>query len=442
MRIGEYKARMNLQEAIRAVIQSKHLIIPGAVLVVGVSGGTDSLALLHLLAGLRKSLFFRLHVATLDHGLRGDAGAADARFVVEMAQAWNLPVTAGYTAVRALAKERGLGIEAAARIARYDFLASVAREVGAERVAVAHHAGDQVETALLHLLRGSGLSGLAGMAYSNSVPGHPALTLIRPLLDVPRADLEAYCCEYNLQPRHDASNDDTAYTRNRLRREVIPYLRELSPQIERRLLQLAEIAAVEDDFVTGALNRLVESSVRRVGERILLPRAVFSELHPALQRRFILWAARMLEGGEEVGYIHISTAVEVALHGQVGARALLTGGVQLRVDYETLVIEPESASVETDDLPLLPIPMGIMIVMPGENLVGAGWQLNTSLTPPEGEYARLAVADGRCNRSSQLERGRSFRAARSGRTHSETRQMDDRSQNPAALSGSSAAAGD
>ncbi len=385
----DYKAPMNVHDTLTTTLSRHDLLPVDATLLVGVSGGTDSLALLHLLAQMSE----RLHVATLDHGLRGAAGAADARFVVETAQAWGVPVTAGSADVRALAEQQRIGIEAAARIARYDFFASVAHEIGAARIAVAHNADDQVETVLMHLLRGSGLSGLAGMGYAAPLPGHPDLTLIRPLLDVPRADLAAYCRENGLQPRHDASNEDTAYRRNRLRRELIPYLRELSPQIERRLRQLAEIAALEDDFADAALHTAIDPHVIREDERIRFPRTAFASLHPALRRRFVLWAARALDAAGDVGYGHVTAAVELALSGQVGARAQLKGGVQLRVDYETLVVEREDTA-DVDDLPLLSTDAAIPVALPGVTRINEHWSLRVSLTPLGDEALRLAIGEG------------------------------------------------
>ncbi|MCC6805409.1 MAG: tRNA lysidine(34) synthetase TilS [Anaerolineae bacterium] len=352
MRGIEYKAGMNLTEQLFAVIRAHNLLPYGAgSIVVGVSGGADSLALLHLLANLRGQPGLedmRLHVATLDHGLRGAAGADDARFVVETARAWGLPVTAGKKDVRALADEHRMSVEAAARAARYDFLASVAQDVGAERIAVAHNADDQVETILLHLLRGASLSGLAGMAYVAPLPEHPDLTLIRPLLGVPRADLDAYCREHGLQPRRDASNDDTRYTRNRLRLDVIPKLRDVSPQVDRRLLQLAEIAALEDDFADRALHEVIDQHVARSEGRIRLPNTVFRGLHPALQRRLIIWAVGQLGGAADVSYVHVVAAVRLANEGNVGGRAQLKGGVQLRVDYDLVVVERDDAPIDDE----------------------------------------------------------------------------------------------
>ena len=380
---------MNLLTSVKTAIQTHDLLPEDGVLVVAVSGGTDSLALLHVL----RELGIRLQVATLDHGLRGDAGAADARFVAEMAQAWGLPVTGGYADVRALAAERRLGIEAAARVARYDFLASVARQVGATRIAVAHNADDQVETVLLHLLRGAGISGLAGIGYVASVPGHPNLTLIRPLLDVPRVELDAYCREHGLQPRRDASNDDARFTRNRLRLALMPHLRELSPQVERRLLQFAEIAAIEDDFADHALHAAVDPHVTRNAGSVSLPDAVFRQLHPALRRRFVVWAIESLGEAADVGYVHIAAAVKLATRSAVGTRAQLKRGVQLRVDYDAIIVEREDTPIR-DDLPLLAEGSAIPVAVPGVTPVNADWTLTAALSPFEGAGLRLAIPEG------------------------------------------------
>lgn len=370
----------NVRDTVRATLEKHGLFPPENRLVVGVSGGTDSLALLHLLTELARAEnrpLTSLHVATLDHGLRGAAGADDARFVAETARAWGLQVTVGHEDTLAVARQTRVSIETAARMVRYRFLAVVARQQHATRVAVAHHADDQAETVLLHLLRGSGLAGLQGMRASAPMPGHADLLLIRPLLDVTRADLEAYCREEGLQPRHDATNDDTRLTRNRLRREIMPVLRGFTPQLERRLLQLAETAAVEHAFANEALHRAIDGQVERDDHRLRLPRAVLAALHPALQRRFVLWAAQSL-GAEDVGYVHVTSAIEVALHGQVGGIAQLKSGVQLRLDYETVVIEDARADLPAENMPLLTEGAVIAVPIPGAVELENGWRFKAS----------------------------------------------------------------
>ena len=284
----------DLLARVRQYAQRYRLFSPGETVVVGVSGGPDSLCLLHLLRRLAPELRLWLHVAHLHHGLRGAEADADAAFVAELADCWGLPCTVGRADVAALAREAGLSLEEAARQARYRFLAGVAEAGGAATLAVGHNADDQAETVLMHFLRGSGAAGLRGMlprtplddyrllqaatipiasghrvtalrsprwrqvfvvyswtaqplAVSGAdgdasdpppspgprVPASPRLHLVRPLLSISRAEIEAYCAEYRLAPRTDRSNEDTIFFRNRLRHELLPLLETYNPGIRR-----------------------------------------------------------------------------------------------------------------------------------------------------------------------------------------------------------------
>ncbi|MCD4686203.1 MAG: tRNA lysidine(34) synthetase TilS [Anaerolineae bacterium] len=328
----------------------RHTLLPsGARIVVGVSGGADSLVLLHVLVQLRHEYDLMLHVATLDHGLRGDAGAADADFVRQTAETWDIPVTVERADVRAYAAAHGLGIEAAARAVRYAFLARVARTVGAELIAVGHTRDDQAETVLLHLLRGSGLAGLRGMLPCLPLSSHTdddassrdaPLMLIRPLLDVSRAEIEAYAAAHDLQPREDATNQDAVYLRNRVRHAVLPLLETINPAVRAALARLAEVLRVDHDLLAqvgaAALTRVLRAAR---DEAVILDRAAWDDLHLA-EKRYVLRAviARLRGAVEDVTFAHITNAIRVADEGQVGARASLPGDLTLRVDYDRLVL--------------------------------------------------------------------------------------------------------
>jgi tRNA(Ile)-lysidine synthetase-like protein len=381
-------------------IQKYDLIPPGSGVVIGVSGGVDSLALMHILYTLRERLSCAVYAATLDHGLRGEAGAGDADFVIRQAEGWGIPAFRGKADVQALAEEHRLGIEAAARLARYDFLAEAAQHFGVKLVAVAHHIGDQAETVLMHLTRGAGLHGLGGMQAKVAVPGHLNLTLIRPLLRVTRAEIEAYCREHSLIPRQDATNEDTIYLRNYIRHETLPHLERLNPNIQRVLAQLAETAQTEDDYLQKEVDAFIHEHVDVGSGRISIRRVAFSALHPALQRRLVVWGARQIRTEiESLTYYHITEAVEVGLGNRQGGIALLTKGVRLRVEYDTLIIEHETSVFAPTDQPLIPEGQEISVEIPGETVLPGGeWTLVATVRPEEGlrvdEAARLLIAEG------------------------------------------------
>ncbi|HXF60531.1 MAG TPA: tRNA lysidine(34) synthetase TilS, partial [Caldilineaceae bacterium] len=228
---------------------------PPTPVVVAVSGGADSICLLHALHHCRSVLGLALHVAHLDHALR-PTSAEDAAFAGEQAAALGLPFhTARLAPGRLL--DRPEGVEAAARQARYAFLYDVACQVGGTEnpavVAVAHHQDDQAETVLMNFLRGSGPAGLAGMAWATRLP-HPGavpVRLVRPLLGVARAAILAYLAAYGLPWREDATNQETSYLRNRVRHTLLPRLQEMiqeiNPALVETLARTADLFAAEAD---------------------------------------------------------------------------------------------------------------------------------------------------------------------------------------------------
>src|SRR5437868_8474381 len=237
-------------EKIATYIDQHRLFPESGTIIVAVSGGADSLCLLHVLNRLCGSdpdaryPAVRLHVAHLNHKLRGEASYQDAAIIARLADSWGLPATIGEIDVPALAHQEGRSLEDAARTARYRFLREVAQ---GQLIAVAHHADDQVETLLLHWLRGEGLAGMVGMLPRQQ-------DIIRPLLGVTHAETVAYCQQHGLVPLEDVSNTDPRFLRNRIRHELLPLLESMNPGIRSTLLRNAEVIGVDLAWIEEQVN--------------------------------------------------------------------------------------------------------------------------------------------------------------------------------------------
>lgn len=227
----------------------------GGTVLVAVSGGRDSVCLLHYLARLGTARGFSVAAAHLDHGQRPTA-ARDVAFVQSLCRTLDVPCHVGRADVPALARELGVGVEEAGRRARYEFLERTADEIGAARIATAHHAGDQAETVLLHLLRGAGTRGLRGIP---PVRGR----VVRPLLQTTRAEIEAYLEKNHLGHVEDETNADTTLRRNFLRLELMPQIERFQPGTAANLCRAAELLRAEDDYLDGlARSRLPDEGTR------------------------------------------------------------------------------------------------------------------------------------------------------------------------------------
>lgn len=363
-------------------IKEQCLISPGQTVIVAVSGGADSVALLHILSRLSQELPFRLHVASLDHGLRGPAAEADVEHVQALAQDLSLPFTAGRAQARDLANERGIGIEAAARKARYDFLARVAMRQEAFCIAVGHHAQDQIETILLHIIRGSGGKGLRGMNMRAPLPGHAGLTLIRPLLTVRREQIEVYCADNRLAYRHDSSNDDTGHARNFLRHQIVRPMLARFAHLPLAFERLAAAAAADHDYLDARFELDTLPMVEVHDDAWRIARADFQACHVAMRWRLLRAAFRRLqsreEAGEEAGKeagkeLRFALTRELsdwAVRAQAGKIRALGAGMQLRLSYDSLYIERQDAQPRYPGYRLIAPGTEIALRGPGEIAVG------------------------------------------------------------------------
>jgi tRNA(Ile)-lysidine synthase len=232
---------------------------------VAVSGGADSVALLRAMATLKTRGPGRLHAAHLNHQLRGPDAEADERFVVELCRSLDIPCEVYRVHPEELEAASGDGLEAAARAVRYDFLRQTAERLGARYVVTAHTADDQAETILHRIVRGTGVAGLAGMRRARTLS--PACTLIRPLLGVRRAELLDYLDAIHQPYRSDLSNADRRFTRNRIRHELLPLLAaSFNPGVVEAVLRLGQMAREVQDLVTQLVDDLAQQCVTRPSE--------------------------------------------------------------------------------------------------------------------------------------------------------------------------------
>ncbi len=381
---------MDLLHDVSAYIEQYQLIRSGARIIVGVSGGPDSVALLHLLRHIAPSLGLELHVAHLHHGIRGADADADLEFVAHLARDAGLPFVAESADVPALASEARLALEETARRVRYAFLARAAQQAGAQLIAVGHNADDQAETVLMHLLRGAGPAGLRGMLPATRLRDYhllqeaaglpPELTIIRPLLASTRAEIEAYCSEEGLTTRLDRSNLDTTYFRNRLRHEVLPYLAQINPRISERLRNLAEVVRADygllREFVNVAHDTLL---IAAYPDAVVYDLLRWREQPLAVRRALIRRAAYELRRSlRDVAFGHVEQAVDVAQKGQTGAQATLPRALTLTVGYTTLVIAHAGALHLPVERPWLQIEQEIPVAVPGVTALPGGWMLDTT----------------------------------------------------------------
>lgn len=271
-----------IEDKVRSVLFTACGVQPGQRVVVGYSGGADSLCLLHALTRLPLQVL----AAHYDHRLRPESGA-DAEQCRRIAATLGVDFLAGTGDVKAFAAEKGLSIEEAARIMRYQFLFETAEHTHADAVATAHHADDQVETILMHLMRGAGPDGLSGMRYRGVNPlGSSAAALIRPLLGIWREDILQYCRKNDLDFLEDATNQESTYFRNRIRLELIPELETYNRQIRQHLWQTAAILADENGGLEDITERNAANMITRRGESwIELDQAALSSQPVWLQRR-------------------------------------------------------------------------------------------------------------------------------------------------------------
>lgn len=325
----------DLARKVERTVQTECLLQPEDCIIAAVSGGPDSVALLHILFSLSREWGWRLVAAHVNHGFRPAESRCEADFVRDLANRMGLPCEVTELDMPAILQAEGGNPQDAARDRRYAFLLETAARYGAKRIALAHHADDQAETVLMRLLHGAGIAGLAGIPMRRMLGN---VELVRPLLRIYKSEVLAYLRRHNLDYCLDSSNEQLKYERNRIRLEALPYLRRFNPRLSEALNRLAEVARGEDDFAEreakGAFARMVELSP---GEAAF-GRKPFVELHFALQRRMIKLILNYLSGDtDSLDYSGTELAREAILREAPTTTELDVGaGIRLVREYDRI----------------------------------------------------------------------------------------------------------
>ena len=370
-----------LEQRVKNFIREHNLVSRQTCLLVAVSGGPDSSCLLDILVRLKDELGITLHVAHLDHQLRGAESRADAQYVAELAQRLGVPATIERRDVKAYQAEQHLSLEEAAREVRYRFLADTASATGASRVAVGHTLDDQAETILMHLVRGTGTRGLRGLKSCTvwQLPlGGKRLTVVRPLLEFYRQETADYCQSHQLRPRIDASNLSRAPLRNRIRQQLIPLLQSYNPRVVEALLRTANIAADELAFLDEETAQQWSEVAQRQGNVITLDKESFGRLHPALKRHLLRASIEELLGSlKDIETRHIEE-IMAALNKPAGKQISLPDGLIFSIEYDKYLLGSDPAVLSP-----FPILEGEFVLkIPGETRL-AGWQVEATIIDRE-----------------------------------------------------------
>jgi len=375
-----------LEKRVGEFAQKHGLFAEGQTVVAGVSGGPDSTALLVILARLRKEFGVKLTAAHFDHMLRSRAEAeADRSFVERLCKSLRIPLETGRGDVARRAKREGESVEEAAREVRYAFLGAEAKQLEAASVVVGHTLDDRAETVLLHIVRGSGLDGLAAMPPRAAWPFGEGPQIVRPLLEVSRSEVEKYCDELGIEPRRDPTNDLPIATRNRVRNEVMPALRSINPKVASALARLADAAARDIEFMDGEAKWVWRRVASASDGQVRMRKDLLGVLPPTMAIRVLRRAAA--EVGSEPEAEHLERIMESIAKPK--SRISLPGGVAI-VEGGQLIIARDEVPEES---PAEPIPEAALAV-PGRARAGE-WTVEAQIVdakaPPKSRNGMEAL---------------------------------------------------
>lgn len=327
-----------MKEEVLKTIKDHNLIGVGEHVVIGVSGGPDSMALLYILLDIKKDIPFSICVAHVNHGVRGKAADKDEEFVKRICERLNLPFHSIRVDMNKYAKNYNMTAEEAGRKLRYDFFRKVLSKHGKGKIAVAHNKNDQAETLIMRFMRGTGIDGLKGIPYKRG-------NIIRPLLDIDRKVIEAYIEENKIQTRVDKTNLEPIYSRNKIRLELIPYIKEnFNPNIIDTLARFSKLVSTESEFLNKITCETYDKVLKKRGkDSIILDREKFNLLHRSMKQRVVRNTLEDIHGNLQ-GFTesHINSIIKLFSEGGTGKVIHLIHNIIAKTSYEDLIIEKEN----------------------------------------------------------------------------------------------------
>lgn len=332
------------KQSVTERVRQYDMLPPGSIVLCAVSGGIDSVFLLHLLNQLRTERRFSLVCAHYDHQLRGEDSRRDGEFVRGLCEAWDIPFVLGGGDVLSESKHRKQGIEETARQMRYAFLYETAERLGAERIAVGHNADDNTETLLLHLVRGCGLQGLAGMSPRQGA-------LIRPLLTLDRATIQAESERLGLSHVEDASNADERFSRNRIRHQVLPALKELNPRLAETMTANAARFAADNDYLDSLAVPLLADARQCAGGVTVSAAPIAQAAKPLALRALRQLLALTSQGSTDCSAAHLESLLALCRGDDPSAEVHLPHGLTARREYDRLTLVSDAPPTVWEPFP-------------------------------------------------------------------------------------------
>lgn len=335
-----------MKNKVLSIIKEHDLIKENENIVIGVSGGPDSMALLHVLLEIRDFIDFNIYIAHLNHGVRGIEARNDQLFVEKQAKKLNLPYYTRNVSMIEYGKEKGITAEEAGRELRFGFFREIIKEQGGGKIAVAHNKNDQAETLLMRFMRGTGIDGLKGMEFISQ-------DIIRPILSISRSEIEKYIEEKNIDTVLDKTNLQPIYTRNKVRLELIPYIEEnFNPNIIDTIWRTSRISTIDSEFLEEYTEKEYDKLLKKEEDNvIILDGEKLTYLNRSIQQRVIRNGIQKINGSlQGITEIQILSVLNLLLMGKTGKRINLINNIIARLNYNELIIEKKEKIEDRDFL--------------------------------------------------------------------------------------------